>query len=256
MTAFPTAAHIFIGQKFGIPAEMYTQFGLRGHNGVDLLCPLHTPVYACDAGTVSEAAEKTSGYGRRIYLQHDGYLSVYGHLKTMAVRAGDKVTSGQKIGTSGGDLEDPYRGSSTGPHLHFEVRPSGEPTSNGYGGAVDPLAWLLEKFIPPAMYRVQVTTAQGVSVRCQPAMFFDPSTGRCGVLSFHDSVDGMERDATGQFMRLRSLRPEWVPLKFVMVMEIPGTVSITPLPGTKSVEDRLTIIEKLLKEHGWIENGS
>ena len=52
------------------------------------------------------------------------------------MRVGDQVTSGQKLGTLGNT------GRSTGPHLHFEVRPDG-------GAAIDPRPWLKERGVLP-----------------------------------------------------------------------------------------------------------
>ncbi len=70
--------------------------------------------------------------GQAIYIQHDnGDVTVYGHIETIYVDAGQQVVAGQEIAGVGS------RGFSTGPHLHFEVQ------QGGIGGTrVDPLDWL------------------------------------------------------------------------------------------------------------------
>ncbi len=82
-------------------------------------------------------AEFSGGYGGLIVIEHqiDGQTvaTAYAHMwqSGILVAAGDRVTAGQHIGDVGSS------GNSTGPHLHFEVRPGG--TS---GEAVDAAKWL------------------------------------------------------------------------------------------------------------------
>jgi len=60
------------------------------------------------------------GYGLHVIIDDGGGLStLYGHLDSVAVTAGDDVLAGEVIGTLGST------GNSTGPHLHFEVRRDG-----------------------------------------------------------------------------------------------------------------------------------
>lgn len=100
---------------------------LTFHTGVDLAVPEGTPVVAAAAGTVVSAADD-GPYGLRIkVLLPDGTETRYGHLSSFVVRSG-QVQAGQLIGLSGNT------GSSSGPHLHFEVRVHGAP--------IDPQLWL------------------------------------------------------------------------------------------------------------------
>ena len=93
------------------------------HTGVDLAGPLGTPVTAAADGVVVAAMSTTQGYGNYIILASaGGILTLYGHLESMLVTAGQSVTAGQPIGLLGST------GNSTGPHLHFEVRVNGQPT--------------------------------------------------------------------------------------------------------------------------------
>lgn len=86
------------------------------HTGVDLRAPIGLPVSSAKDGTV-RIAGWLRGYGKTIIVDHaDGYSTLYAHLDTIDVRAGQKVKRGGTIGKSGAT------GTATGPHLHFEVR--------------------------------------------------------------------------------------------------------------------------------------
>lgn len=91
------------------------------HAGVDVAVPVGTPVPAVADGEV-EYAGAMGGYGNLVVVRHPGgQRSLYGHLDSLSVRAGDGVATGQLVGLSGNS------GRSTGPHLHFETRLDGEP---------------------------------------------------------------------------------------------------------------------------------
>ncbi|WP_037914644.1 M23 family metallopeptidase [Actinacidiphila yeochonensis] len=101
------------------------------HTGVDFLVNSGTPVHAVAAGTVVSAGAD-GAYGNDVILKHaDGRYTLYGHLTTPLVSAGQTVTEGQEIGISGAT------GNVTGPHLHFEVR-----TTPYYGSDIDPVAYM------------------------------------------------------------------------------------------------------------------
>ncbi|WP_432280804.1 M23 family metallopeptidase [Rubrivirga litoralis] len=105
----------------------------RHHDGVDLAVPLGTTVRAVTSGVVRSVGRR-SGYGLVVEVDHTGALgtvhrrSLYAHLSSTSrgLRRGVRVRRGQPLGASGGV---PGRdGTSTGPHLHFEVRDaSGRP---------------------------------------------------------------------------------------------------------------------------------
>ena len=102
------------------------------HGGVDIAAPIGTPIYAAASGTVARTGPAT-GFGLAVYIRgEDGAVTVYGHVNAEYVRAGERVRAGELIAEVGN------RGQSTGPHLHFEVHPSGAM----YGGQVDPVPWL------------------------------------------------------------------------------------------------------------------
>ncbi|MDE6736075.1 MAG: M23 family metallopeptidase, partial [Treponemataceae bacterium] len=63
-------------------------------------------------------------FGNYVIVRHaNDMTSVYAHLAEVAVRQGQEVSTGTKIGTVG------MTGATTGPHLHFEVRQNGKPTN-------------------------------------------------------------------------------------------------------------------------------
>ncbi|HOK87478.1 MAG TPA: M23 family metallopeptidase [Fervidobacterium sp.] len=97
------------------------------HSGIDIGVPLSTPVFAARGGTVKYAGWQ-SGYGNVIIIDHGGYQTYYAHLSKINVYIGLRVEKGDFIARSGNT------GTSTGPHLHFEVRKNDEPN--------DPVAYL------------------------------------------------------------------------------------------------------------------
>ncbi|AEN12830.1 MULTISPECIES: M23 family metallopeptidase [unclassified Streptomyces] len=101
------------------------------HSGVDFRAASGSSVVAVGAGTVVEAGWG-GAYGNNIVLRMtDGTYTQYGHLSSIGVQVGQRVSSGQQIGLSGST------GNSTGPHLHFEAR-----TTPQYGSDMDPVAYL------------------------------------------------------------------------------------------------------------------
>ncbi len=86
------------------------------HTGMDFTCPKGTDIQATGAGVIEKIIKKKSGYGTHIIINHGyGYQSLYAHMGSVSVKAGDKVSRGQIIGTVGNT------GTSTAPHLHYEV---------------------------------------------------------------------------------------------------------------------------------------
>jgi murein DD-endopeptidase MepM/ murein hydrolase activator NlpD len=87
------------------------------HTGIDLVEPFGSPIYAADDGVVALVGSSSSGYGNYVVIAHTGGLdTLYGHLSTALVKAGQAVTQGQPIGLEGSS------GNSTGAHVHFELR--------------------------------------------------------------------------------------------------------------------------------------
>ncbi len=95
---------------------------VKMHTGMDFTAPVGTEIYATGNGTVSKIEMNGRGYGHNIIINHGyGYETLYGHLSRIVVRLGQKVKRGDLIAYVGNS------GSSTGPHLHYEVRKHGNP---------------------------------------------------------------------------------------------------------------------------------
>ncbi|MEW2621093.1 M23 family metallopeptidase [Streptomyces sp. NPDC048106] len=130
--------------KFMLPVlqkGLSAYFGQAGvnwmsvHTGIDFPVAYGTTVMAATDGTV--ATKWNSAYGNMLILTaKDGTETWYCHLSRYLVAPGTTVKAGQPIADSGNS------GNSTGPHLHFEVRPGG-------GAAIDPLPWLRSHGLDP-----------------------------------------------------------------------------------------------------------
>ena len=110
---------------FEPPYGSYPHF----HTGIDMVEPFGSPVFAADDGIVALVGSSGSGYGNYVVIAHaGGFDTLYGHLSTALVKAGQTVTQGTPVGLEGST------GNSTGAHLHFELRVNGRP--------VDPTPYL------------------------------------------------------------------------------------------------------------------
>ncbi|MEU8616802.1 peptidoglycan DD-metalloendopeptidase family protein [Streptomyces sp. NPDC048623] len=129
--------------KFLLPVKLHqlsARYGQSGvnwmslHTGIDFPVQYGTPVMAATDGTVR--TQWNSAYGNMaIVTAPDGTETWYCHLSSTKIRSGS-VKAGDVIAYSGNS------GNSTGPHLHFEVRPAG-------GSPIDPLPWLLRHGLDP-----------------------------------------------------------------------------------------------------------
>jgi len=91
------------------------------HKGLDIAAAHGTPIMAPSDGTVIFSGME-GGYGKVLVVDHGyGVKTRYAHLSELAVRMGERVKRGQRIGALGNT------GRSTGPHLHYEVRVNGVP---------------------------------------------------------------------------------------------------------------------------------
>lgn len=115
---FAWPARGWISSWYGWRSDPFT--GARVfHNGVDIGVDMGTPVLAAMDGVVAETGY-SSGFGNYVVLSHHaGWQSLYGHLRTISVKDGQRVATGQRIAYSGNT------GYSTGPHLHFSVFKNG-----------------------------------------------------------------------------------------------------------------------------------
>lgn len=89
------------------------------HNGTDLAAAYGTPVRSIGDGQVLSAGYQ-GGYGNLVVVRHaGGYVSYYGHLSRILVRAGRHVSQNEFVGLVGAT------GLATAPHLHYAIRKDG-----------------------------------------------------------------------------------------------------------------------------------
>lgn len=123
--------------RLPVSGEISSHFGMRRHpvygdwrfhNGIDIVSKEGSPVFAAMQGKVVFSGEMP-GYGNTVIIDHlNGYYTVYAHNKINHVREGQQVDQSTIIAEVGST------GTSTGPHLHFEVR---------YGETrIDPITFL------------------------------------------------------------------------------------------------------------------
>lgn len=130
--------------KYALPVAQrglsayYGQAGINWmsqHTGIDFPVAYGTSVVAATDGTVR--TQWNSAYGNMLIVTaKDGTETWYCHLSSYRVASGTTVKAGDPVAYSGNS------GNSTGPHLHFEVRPAG-------GSAIDPLSWLRSHGLDP-----------------------------------------------------------------------------------------------------------
>jgi murein DD-endopeptidase MepM/ murein hydrolase activator NlpD len=218
---YPVDEKSIISQCFGITpySDVYKQFGLTGHNGIDWAVATGSPIYACMDGVVSEIKKESTGYGTHLKIRHqqDGqyFLGIYGHLKEALVSAGETVKAGQIIARSNNT------GFSTGPHLHFELRPLDAAGNklypgNGYDGAVDPYPMLVGTGIDPDEVVIAKATvaANVLNVRATPEY---PNGRLIGSYLRGEKVDLVELVTVGsqQWGRVKKQqRTEWICVQF------------------------------------------
>lgn len=100
------------------------------HAGIDIGVPVGTPVKATREGVVTVAQGGLRGYGNAVYIRHlGGTFSRYGHVSEFRTTRGAFVRQGEVIALSGGARGAPGSGDSSGPHLHFEIRPNDIPAN-------------------------------------------------------------------------------------------------------------------------------
>ena len=101
-----------------ISSEKGPRWG-RQHKGIDIAQPDGFDIKAADHGIV-KAAGADGTFGNRVIIDHqNGYETIYAHLDSIDVKAGQKISRGTKLGVMG------TTGRSTGVHLHFEISLNG-----------------------------------------------------------------------------------------------------------------------------------
>ena len=129
--AWPTPGFYYITSYYGNRKDPFDKTSNEFHKGLDISGSGigGKPIVACASGKVTFAGFNEWGYGNYVVLNHGnnskGQLLTthYAHMRSVAVKAGQYVVKGQVIGYVG------TTGSSTGNHLHLEVRLDGSHTN-------------------------------------------------------------------------------------------------------------------------------
>lgn len=122
---------------------------MRMHSGVDFTAPIGTPIYATGNGVVVRVERNNYGYGRMVVIDHGyGYQTLYAHMSEFNVRRGQKVQRGEVIGKVGNT------GTSTAPHLHYEIHRNGR--------AVNPVHYFYND-LSPGEFEIIVERASRVN---------------------------------------------------------------------------------------------
>jgi murein DD-endopeptidase MepM/ murein hydrolase activator NlpD len=124
----PCIGHI--SSYFGYRKNPFNKLEADFHPGIDIVCANGTKIYAAASGTVTFAGY-CAGYGNEVVINHNnGIKTIYGHNSKVCVKVGQVAEKGDLIALSGST------GSSTGPHLHFEIRKN--------NSAIDPKVFFLK----------------------------------------------------------------------------------------------------------------
>ena len=107
----------FIWPASGDLAQYFSWY----HPALDISNLAGGQIRASDSGTVTVAGWlDSSGYGNRVIIDHgNGYTTLYAHMSSTYVSAGQKVAKGEVLGVMGST------GRSTGVHVHLEIRKNG-----------------------------------------------------------------------------------------------------------------------------------
>jgi len=195
-----------------IPLILSANFGeLRPnhfHSGIDLKTQgvVNKPVYSIEDGYISRISVSSSGYGLAIYVNHPtGHTSVYGHLNKYAPGIAAYVKEKQyekesyRIDISLDSTEIPVKrgdliaysgntGSSGGPHVHFEIRNTGDQL------VIDPLIYYKEQIadgVPPQLKGITVYPIENegvVNMSSEPYRSLIPVEKKGGYASLKDTI--------------------------------------------------------------------
>ena len=124
LSIIPSGSHLkrelYVTSPFGVRVHPISG-AKKEHHGIDLRVNIGDGVFSPAIGRVSFAGVR-GGYGNTVIVDHMyGFQTLYGHLSKLHVQAGEIVGKGKLLAEGGNS------GSSTGPHLHYEIRYNGTP---------------------------------------------------------------------------------------------------------------------------------
>lgn len=143
---WPTPLPKFVTQWYGVNGHIYKQWGLPGHEGLDLRAANGAEIYAAAKGQVIRVEQADAGaYGIHVRIEHvhpDGiFKTVDAHFQRALVSVGEMVEAGQPIGLADNT------GNSSGAHLHLTLKHvgRGSPWMN-VGDIINPVPYISELF--------------------------------------------------------------------------------------------------------------
>ncbi len=117
------------------------------HQGIDFTASIGTEIYATGNGVVEKVEAMGRGYGNNVVINHGfGYETLYAHMSKFKVRPGQRISRGDIIGYVGST------GSSTGPHVHYEVMKNGQ--------KIDPINYFFNDLSAVDYEKVRVIASQ------------------------------------------------------------------------------------------------
>lgn len=134
------SSNISIGDGHGEAGSPNHSRTTRGHAGLDIKAPFNTEAISLVDGVVVKSLTGVSGYGNMVDIMDSRtkHIHRYAHLnKPSALKAGDKISVGDLVGYVGST--DGGTGTSTGSHLHYEIR---QESNDGFDGSYDPELYL------------------------------------------------------------------------------------------------------------------
>lgn len=137
--AWPTEFRI-INQYFGANPQNYAQFGLPGHEGIDVMAPTGSKIFAVAPGRVNLVVTNPGNhpYGIHVRIDHqDNYQTIYAHLQAVRVTQGQTVAAGDLLGLADNT------GNSFGSHLHITLKQKGTTQGNWPNNIIDPTPFIL-----------------------------------------------------------------------------------------------------------------
>lgn len=113
----PIHNHNLIRTASGFGMRMHPVYNVpKMHSGIDFTAKKGTEILATGDGVIENIKKSYTGYGKHVIINHGfGYKTLYAHMSEFSVRKGQKIKRGDIIGKVGNT------GTSTGPHLHYEV---------------------------------------------------------------------------------------------------------------------------------------
>ncbi len=118
------------------------------HTGMDFTAPTGTDIYATGNGVVKHTELSNRGYGNHVIISHGfGYETLYAHLSKIEVKKGQTINRGDVIGKLGNT------GTSTAPHLHYEVHRDGNP--------IDPLNYYFNDLSAEEFEKMLIISSSG-----------------------------------------------------------------------------------------------